>query len=131
MGEGLNEREYINKQSNDIYDSGILGIKNSSITSLSDTDTLMLSSKQITTHPNFAALIVALFQDAELSRGDTVAVSMPGSFPGANIALHSACIAMDITPIIMTSISSSSWGANIENFSWPVIEDYLFDQQFH
>ena len=51
---------------------------------------------------------------------------MTGSFPGANIALHSACITMDITPIIMTSISSSSWGANIENFSWPVMEDYLF-----
>ena len=120
---------FSNKQSNDIYDSGILGIENSVITSLSDLDTSMLISKQTTTHPNFAALVVALFQEAELSRGDTIAVSMTGSFPGANIALHSACMTMDIIPIIMTSISSSAWGANIEEFSWPVMETYLIKKE--
>jgi len=121
------KKEFSNKQENDIYKSGVLGVKNSSITSISKKS--MLLSKQITTHPNFAALIIALFQEAELSQGDTIAVSMTGSFPGANIALHSACLTMDITPIIMTSIGSSSWGANIETFSWPVMEDYLLREE--
>ena len=123
------KNEFSNKQSNDIYNSGILGIEISSITSLSDEGASMLSSKQTTTHPHFAGLVAALFQEAELSRGDTIAVSMTGSFPGANIALHSACMVMDITPVIMTSVSSSSWGANIENFSWPVMETYLFNNK--
>jgi len=121
--------EFSNKQPNDIYNSGILGIEKSSITSLSDLDESMLFPKQTTTHPHFAGLVAALFQEAELSKGDTIAVSMTGSFPGANIALHSACMVMDITPVIMTSISSSSWGANIENFSWPVMETYLINSK--
>ena len=121
--------EFSNKQPNDIYNSGILGVEKSSITSLSDLDESMLFSKQTTTHPHFAGLVAALFQEAELSKGDTIAVSMTGSFPGANIALHSACMVMDITPVIMTSISSSSWGANIENFSWPVMETYLINSK--
>ena len=121
------KNEFNNFQKNDIYNSGIMGVEKSSITSLSDLDESMLASKQITTHPNFAALIVSLFQEAELFKGDTVAVSMTGSFPGANIALHSACMSMDITPIIMTSISSSSWGANIEDLSWPIMESFLYN----
>ena len=124
------KNEFNNFQENDIYNSGIMGVEKSSITSVSDLDESMLVSKQITTHPNFAALIVALFQEANLVKGDTIAVSMTGSFPGANIALHSACITMDITPIIMSSISSSSWGANIDNLSWPIMESYLYDNNF-
>ena len=122
-------KDFPNMTEEDIYESGILGINNSLITSIDDPDTTMLASKQITTHPNFAALAIELLNEAEISQGDTIAVSMTGSFPGANIALHSACLAMDVTPIIITSIASSSWGANIETFSWPIMEEYLFDKK--
>ena len=121
-------KDFSNVKEEDIYKSGILGVSNSSITSIYDLDSLMLTSKQITTHPNFAALVIELLHEAEVSKGDTIAVSMTGSFPGANIALHSACLAMDVTPIVITSIASSSWGANIEKFSWPIMEEYLFDK---
>ena len=90
----------------------------------------MFKSKLLTTHPNFAAVIVEYFYDAEISSGDTIAVSMTGSFPGANLALLSVCETMNITPMIMSSAGSSAWGANRVDLSWPIIESYLFDNNF-
>jgi len=54
---------------------------------------------------------------------------MTGSFPGANIALLSVCETMNIIPVIISSAGSSSWGANREELSWPVIEDFLYAQK--
>ena len=113
--------------SSDLYKTGLLGIQTSSITTIKDQDSLMLKSKLLTTHPNFAALIVELLHEAELTEGDTIAVSMTGSFPGANLAFLSACQVMNIKPIIISSVGSSSWGANREDFSWASIENYLFN----
>lgn len=114
----------------DIYETGLLGIKTSEITTIQDIDNSMLKSKQLTTHPNFAAYIVELFHESELRDGDTIAVSMTGSFPGANIALFSACEVMNIKPIVISSVGSSSWGANRIDFSWPFIEQHLYDSKF-
>ena len=50
---------------------------------------------------------------------------MTGSFPGANIAVLSACKAMDIYPVIISSVGASSWGANNINQSWIDIENKL------
>ena len=111
----------------DKFNSGIIGIDKSPITSINDLDSLMLESKQIVSHPNFAALIIELFYDAEINSGDTIAVSMTGSFPGANIALYAACRAMNITPIVISSVASSAWGANRVQQTWPKIENYLYN----
>ena len=37
---------------------------------------------------------------------------------------------MNITPMIMSSAGSSAWGANRVDLSWPIIESYLFDNNF-
>jgi len=55
---------------------------------------------------------------------------MTGSFPGANIALLSACEIMGVVPVVISSAGSSSWGANREAFSWPAIESFLYDEKF-
>ena len=110
----------------DIYNTGLLGLKGSSITTIHDPDSSMRKSKLLTTHPNFAALIIELFYESGIGDGDTIAVSMTGSFPGANIALISACEAMNIKPVIISSAGSSSWGANREDFPWPSIENLLY-----
>ena len=110
----------------DIYGTGLLGLKGSSITTIHDPDSSMRKSKLLTTHPNFAALIIELFYESGIGDGDTIAVSMTGSFPGANIALISACEAMNIKPVIISSAGSSSWGANREDFPWPSIENLLY-----
>ena len=119
-------KELRNKEitKNDSFKTGLIGEHSTSITTKLDTKDennkyKMLDSKIIVTHPNFAAFVVDLFNEAEVSRGDTIAVSMTGSFPGANIALLSVCEALDVVPIIISSVGSSSWGANIENFNWP------------
>ena len=114
---------------NDIYESGLIGLDSSAVTSLFDNkQNSFLNSKIACTHPNFAALIVNMFNEAELSRGDTIAVSMTGSLPGANIALFAACEAFDITPVVISSVASSAWGANRENFTWLDIESLLFNE---
>ena len=112
----------------DLYDSRLVGLESSEITSLfDDKENSFLNSKVACTHPNFSALIINLFNEAELSRGDTIAVSMTGSLPGANIALLAACESFDLTPIVISSVASSAWGANRENFTWLDIESYLLD----
>ena len=115
---------------NDIYNSGILGIKSSLITTIQDNENKnYLNSKLACTHPNFAALIIHLFKESELSSGDTVAVSMTGSLPGANLAFLAACDAMNIYPVILSSVGSSAWGANRENLTWLDMESILYNNK--
>jgi len=112
----------------DIYKTGLVGLKTSIITTKEEiSGTNMLSSKVACTHPNFASAIVEMFYELNIKEGDVIAVSMTGSFPGANIALLSACRAMKINPIIISSAGSSAWGANRPEFSWPVIESLLYN----
>jgi len=111
----------------DMYDTGLVGIESSDITTIFDTDIKsMKKSKIACTHPNFAAFIVEKFQEIQLEEGDKVAISMTGSLPGANLAVISACQAMDVEPIIISSLGSSAWGANRNDMSWLDIESQLF-----
>ena len=77
-----------------------------------------LDSKLTTLNPNFSALLVDLFIKANLEEGDHIAVAFTGSMPGANLAVLSACEAMNIKPTIITSVSASNWGANDYKMSW-------------
>lgn len=88
-----------------------------------------LESKQTTLKSNFAALIVDEFIKAGISDGDTIAVGMTGSMPGANIALLSACKTMDIYPVIISSMGSSMWGATATEFTWIDMEHILYDAE--
>ena len=119
-----------NIKSEDIYESGVLGVESSSITTIFDSeDKKMKNSKIACTHPNFAALVVEMFQEAQLTKNDKIAISMTGSLPGANIAVLSACKSMDLNPVIISSVGSSAWGANEEDFSWLDIEKILYENE--
>jgi poly-gamma-glutamate system protein len=74
-------------------------------------------------------VLVEMFKDAGLKRGDKIAVCLTGSLPGANIALYSACEAMGINPVVISSIGSSTWGANHPEFTWLDMEKALFDEK--
>ena len=114
----------------DIYNTGLIGVESSSITTIfNESNENFLDSKLACAHPNFSALMVHLFKEAELNSGDTVAVSMTGSLPGANLALLAACEALKIHPIILSSVGSSSWGANREDMTWLDIETNLYDKK--
>ena len=106
---------------NDPNETGLVGPKFSHI-STGEGD---LDSKLSTLNPNFAALIVEILLEADLSKGDKVAVSFTGSMPGANLAVMSACQVMGITPYIISSIGSSHWGATDPEFTWIDMEKTL------
>ena len=94
------------------------------------TDSGYVRSKQTVLKPNFAALLINIFKEAGLKEGDTIAVGMTGSMPGANIALYAACKAMDIVPLVITSIGASDYGALHEKFTWLDMEKILYDKKF-
>ncbi len=110
----------------DIFNSGLLGVQTSLITTKEDVDLTKKKSKIACTNPNFSAAIIEMFYESGIQEGDYIAVSMTGSFPGANIALLSACKAMNVKPFIISSSGSSAWGANRPDFSWPIMESYLY-----
>ena len=109
---------------NDPNETGLVGPKFSHI-STGEGD---LDSKLSTLNPNFAALIVEIFLEADLSKGDKVAVSFTGSMPGANLAVMSACQVMGITPYIVSSVGSYHWGATDPDFTWIDMEKILVSQ---
>lgn len=110
---------------NDPNETGLIGSPFSLIT----TDEGDLDSKLTTLDPNFSAVVVDLMYQLQLEIGDTVAILMTGSMPGANIAVLTACKALDIYPVTIASIGASQWGANQIDFTWLDIESILYDNQ--
>lgn len=111
---------------NDPNETGLVGTQFSLIT----TDEGDLDAKLTTLDPNFAAAMVELFNQAGLTSGDTVAVLLTGSMPGANIAVLIACDVMEINPVVITSIGASQWGANQPDFTWLDMERSLYDKGY-
>lgn len=85
----------------------------------------LLSSKLTTLNPNFAAVMVDMLYQARIKPGDKVAAAMTGSFPGLNIAFYAACEVLLLEPVVITSIGSSSFGANEPDFTWLDMEILL------
>lgn len=104
--------------------TGLIGELMSSITSNNG----HLPAKQTAVNPNFAAVVVHLLKQAGVRQGDLVAVGLSGSFPAVNIAVYSAIQTLKLKPVIISSASASQWGANIPEFSWLDMENYLFQQ---
>jgi len=95
--------------------------------SLITTDEGDLDAKLTTLDPNISAMLVDLMTQINLQKNDTVAILMTGSMPGANIAALTACKALGIVPITITSIGASQWGANQVDFTWLDMEAILFN----
>lgn len=91
------------------------------------TDKGYLRAKQIATQPNLAAVIVAWLKQAKVQKGDIVAVGMTGSFPGANLAAIAAIESLEARPVVITSIGSSTFGANQAEYTWLDMEKAAFD----
>jgi poly-gamma-glutamate system protein len=109
---------------NDPFRTGIIGQERTPITS----DRGIVTSKILTTNPNFAAAFVDMLIKAKVKRHSTVAVGMTGSFPGWNLSFLAACAALEIKPIIITSVGSSDWGANLPMLTWLDMERIVSDR---
>ena len=111
---------------NDPNETGIIGQEFTQIT----TGRGSLPVKLSTTNPNSAALVVQLLKDAGLKEGDCVAICATGSFPALNIATYAALHTLGLKPIVISSTTSSTWGANDPEFTWLDMERLLHDQGF-
>ena len=108
---------------NDPSQTALIGQEYSLIT----TDHGSIEAKLSSTNPNFAAVVVQLMKEAGVSENDLVAVSMTGSFPGLNIATMAAMQTLKVKPVIISSVGSSSWGANDPYFTWLDMENLLYE----
>ena len=109
---------------NDPNETGLVGSPFSLIT----TDEGDLDAKLTTLDPNFAAGMVELMTQLSLQKGDTVAVLMTGSMPGANVAVLTALKSLSVIPVTITSVGASQWGANQVDFTWLDMEKILFEK---
>jgi len=75
------------------------------------------AAKRTTLNPSFAALTVKLLRQAGVKGGDTIAIACSGSFPGLLIASLAAAEAMNIHPVTILSLGSSSFGASDPSFT--------------
>ncbi len=110
--------------SNDPAGTGLIGPEFSLITNARG----VLSAKLTTLNPNFAAVLVDYFRKAKLRKGDVVAVAVSGSFPGLNVSLYAALTALELQPIIITSVGASNWGASDPEFTWLDMERLLVQE---
>jgi poly-gamma-glutamate system protein len=103
--------------------SGLIGLETSPITSNFGS----LPSKQTSVNPNWAAVLVEMLRKGGVKDGDTIAVAFSGSFPAINLAVYSAAQALNLKVIAVTSVASSTWGANIPAFTWLDMEKILLE----
>jgi poly-gamma-glutamate system protein len=84
-----------------------------------------LSSKRTSTNPNFASVLVMMLSETGVKRGGGVAISFTGSFPALNLAVLCAVHALKLTPVIISSVGASSYGANEPQWTWLDMERIL------
>jgi len=107
----------------DPMESGFIGYKDSPITTSGGNYDAKLTS----INPNWSALVVQMLHDLGVKKGDTVAMHMTGSFPALNVAVIIGVETYGAVPVWGSSIGSSSWGANIPEFTWADMEKVLYD----
>lgn len=108
--------------SHDVHGTGLIGEEFNGIT----TTLGSLESKRTSTNPNFSAVVVDMLMELGLRAGDNVAINFSSSFPAINISTIVACELLDLQPVIITSIGSSSWGGNNLDFTYLDMEEHLY-----
>lgn len=106
---------------NDPSETGLIGLGFSPIT----TDRGSPEQKLRALDPNLAAVLVELLARAKVGQGDFVAVAATGAFPVLNAAAIIAVETLGATPVMITSVGSSMWGANDPNLTWLDMETVL------
>jgi poly-gamma-glutamate system protein len=101
--------------------TGMIGVEWSPITTtLGD-----LAAKRTATNPNTAAGLVMWLDAAGVREGSLIAVGASGSFPGLVVATLAAAWAMGAEPVVVSTVASSNWGANVPEFTWLDMEAAL------
>jgi poly-gamma-glutamate system protein len=101
----------------DPWNCGLIGVEWSGITTtLGD-----LSSKRTSCNPAWAVQFSRWFEELGLKPGDHIAIYSSGSFPALLLGSIAAAEAMELKPLLIVSLGSSTWGANHPDNPWPVL----------
>jgi len=106
-GVGINEEADPNQ-------TGYIGLESSPLTSSLGN----LQAKRTTTNPDMAGLLVNLLVRAGAGQGSLVAVGASSSFPALIAATIIAAETLAAKPLVIVSLGSSEWGANVPGFGW-------------
>jgi poly-gamma-glutamate system protein len=82
-------------------------------------------AKEVSTNPAWASVMVRLLSGAGVVEGDTVAVLISASFPALGVAALAAVYELGATPLIMSSLGASSYGANVRGSTWLDWESWI------
>jgi poly-gamma-glutamate system protein len=104
--------------------AGMLGAGWSEIT----TTLGSLEAKRTAANPRWAALMVRLLHDAGVDSTKTVGISLSGSFPSLGICTLAALQTIGARAVVVTSLGSSSYGANQPGATWLDMEEWLLHQ---
>jgi len=109
---------------NDPNETGLIGHEFSLITTSRGSHDQKLRALD----PNLAAVFVELLKRAGVGEGDLVAVAMTGAFPMLNADVLIAIETLGATPVTITSVGSSMWGANDPELTWLDMESVLIER---
>lgn len=87
-----------------------------------------LNAKEISTNPDFSALMVRLLKTANIEEGKTIGVIASGSFPALSISTLAALQTLKMNVVLMSSLGASSYGANQAEATWLDIENWLIEK---
>ncbi len=105
----------------DPWNCGLIGVEWSGITTtLGD-----LSSKRTSCNPAWAVQFSRWFEELGLKPDDHIAIYSSGSFPALLLSSIVAAEAMELDPLLIVSLGSSTWGANHPDNPWPVLATEL------
>lgn len=99
----------------DLHRTGMIGAEYTGIT----TTIGALEAKRTTAWPDMAALCVRMLYEAGVQPGDRVGAGFSGSFPGMNLAVVTACEAMGVELVCISSVGASTYGANNPELTFP------------
>lgn len=108
----------------DLNQTGLLGPEWTVIT----TSLGLLEAKRTSLSPDFAALMIGFFHEADLQKGDAIAVGASGSFPGLGLATVCAATEMGLNARIIASFGSSMYGATRPELTFPKMLSILEEQ---
>lgn len=115
------ERKIVGDSKSDIKYSSLIGDEFTEVT----TTLGSLEAKEISSNPEFAALVVKYLTDCEIDSTKTVGLILSGSFPALSISSLAAIQTLKAGAIIFSSLGSSMYGANQPGATWIDIENYL------
>lgn len=93
----------------DLNGTGFIGQESSAVT----TSLGNLKAKRTSANPDLAGLMVYLLSKAGVGPGDKVAVGASSSFPALVAATVIAVETIGAEPVVIASLGSSEWGANV------------------